>query len=73
MAKDFLIASHNLRFASTSNIADMLVYMQKEDLGADFFVKRNSYVENVTLEQVNDAARKYFGTELLKANIGIFE
>jgi len=60
-AKESLTASHNLRFASTGGIADMLVAMQKYRLGQDFLEKRNDYVRNVTLPQVNTAARKYFG------------
>ena len=35
-AKNYLIASYNLRFADISAIAEMLVYMQKEKLGIDF-------------------------------------
>ena len=59
-AKDSLLASNNLRFASTGGIADMLVAIQKENLGIDFFEKRNGYIEAVTLEEVNAAAKKYF-------------
>ena len=60
-AKDFLIASYNLRFSSIGSIAEMLMYMQKEKLGIDFLVKRNSYVEEVGLEDVNRVSKKYFG------------
>ncbi len=60
-AKEALIASHNLRFASTGGIAEMLTAMQKYKLGIDFLEKRNDYLREVTLEQVNAAARKYFG------------
>ena len=62
-AKKYLISSHNLRFSSVSAIAEILAYMQKEKLGKDFLKKRNSYVENVTLEQVNIAAKKYFSAQ----------
>lgn len=71
-AKDYLTASFNLRFASTSGIADMLVYMQKYGLGIDFLQKRNRLVEGVSLQQVNDAAAKYFTNQLLQAEIGNF-
>ncbi|MBR1826021.1 MAG: insulinase family protein [Alphaproteobacteria bacterium] len=60
-AKNALIASHNLRFASIGGIAEMLVAMQQYDLGADFLEKRNDYVRAVTLDEVNAAAKKYFG------------
>lgn len=72
-AKDYLTASYNLRFASTAGIAEMLVYMQKYDLGLDFLQKRNRYVENVDLRQLNQAAAKYFTDSILQAEIGIFE
>lgn len=65
-AKNYLIASNNLRFADITNISNMLVYMQKENLGIDFLQKRNQYVARVTLEQVNRAAARYFRPENLK-------
>lgn len=60
-AKESLIASHNLRFASIGGIAEMLVAMQQYDLGVDFLEKRNDYVRAVTLVEVNAAAKEYFG------------
>ena len=58
-AKNYLIASYNLRFASISGIADILVMQQKYDLGSDFLIKRNSYVKNVNVEDVNKVVNKY--------------
>ena len=72
MAKNYLIASYNLRFASISGIADMLVVQQKYDLGPDFLQKRNFYVKNVTVDDVNLAASKYFADNMLQAQIGTF-
>lgn len=71
-AKDYLLASFNLRFISIAGIADMLVYMQKYDLGSDFLQKRNQMVEDVSLQQLNEVARKYFTNKLLQAEIGNF-
>ena len=71
-AKDYLIASYNLRFASVLGIADMLVMQQKFDLGLDFLNKRNEYVNNVTVEEVNKATEKYFTDKMLQAQIGTF-
>lgn len=65
-AKSYLIGSYNLRFADTGNISAMLVYMQRNALGADFLQNRNRYVQNVTLRQVNAAAEKYFKPENLR-------
>ena len=59
-AKESLISSFNLRFASIGGIAAMLTGMQKYNLGRDFLEKRNDYIEAVTLEEVNAAAKKYF-------------
>lgn len=70
-AKRALIAAHNLRFASIGGISDMLVAMQQYDLGLDFLDKRNDYIRNVTLAQVNEAARKYFGKTPDFVNIGV--
>ena len=71
-AKNYLTASYNLRFASTAGIAEMLAYMQKYDLGLDFLIKRNSYVEGVTLKQLNETAYTYFSQPLLQAKTGLF-
>ena len=70
-AKNAMIASHNLRFASIDGISDMLVAMQQYDLGADFLEKRNDYVRAVTLEQVNAAARKYFKNKPDFVSVGL--
>ena len=65
-AKNYLIASYNLRFADISAIAEMLVYMQKEKLGIDFLQERNRYVSEVTLDEVNRAAARYLTPDNLK-------
>ena len=57
---NYLLASYNLRFASLANIAEILTAMQKEDLGIDFLQKRNDYIRNIKLQEVNMAAKKYF-------------
>ena len=38
----------------------MLVGMQKYNLGIDFLDKRNDYIANVSLEDVNRVIKKYF-------------
>ena len=65
-AKDYLLASYNLRFASVSDIAEILTAMQKEKLGIDFLLKRNEYIRNIKLHEVNNAARKYFDNKTLR-------
>lgn len=59
-AKKSLLASYNLRFAAIDDIAAMLTMMQKFKLGADFLDKRNDYITEVSLLEVNAAAKKYF-------------
>ena len=62
-AKNYLIASYNLRFADLDTISAILVAMQEEKLGLDFLDKRNEYVSAVTLDEVNAAAARYFTAE----------
>lgn len=69
-AKKALITSFNLRFAEMDNISDMLVAMQKYNLGKDFLDKRNGYIAGVTLHEVNAAAKKYFSTLPDFVNLG---
>lgn len=70
-AKEALISSYNLRFATISGIAEMLTNMQMYNLGLDFLEKRNDYIRNVTLQEVNEAAKKYFKNMPDFVNIGI--
>lgn len=72
-AKNALVSSFNLRFASIGGIADMLTGMQKYDLGKDFLEKRNDYIKAVTVQEVNAAAKKYFTVTPDFVNIGINE
>lgn len=58
VAKSSLLSSFNLRFSSVSVIAEMLEQMQVQNLGMDFLKNRQSQVQAVTLEQVNEAIRR---------------
>lgn len=72
-AKNFLISSYNLRFASIGNLSEILMYMQKENLGLDFLQKRNENIRKVTKEDVDAAAKKYFTKDsMVSVNIGKF-
>lgn len=68
-AKNYLLASYNLRFASLGGISAMLAHMQKENLGIDFLQKRNDYIRNIKIEDVNKAAKKYFDNRNLRFEI----
>lgn len=70
-AKKYLISSHNLRFASISGISQLILYMQKENLGLNFLERRNQYVESVTLKEVNQMSQKYYNfNQMSKMSIG---
>ncbi|MCY4238003.1 MAG: pitrilysin family protein [Rhodospirillaceae bacterium] len=57
-AKKFLTGSYPLRFSSSTRIAEMLVGLQLEGLEADYFEKRNSYIQSVTLDDTRLVARR---------------
>ena len=64
-AKTFLTGSYPLRFTSSGNVAEMLVGLQLDELGSDYFDIRNDLIEAVTLEQVNDATKRWLDPDSL--------
>lgn len=72
-AKKYLLASYNLRFASVANLSEILLYMQKDNLGLDFLQNRNQKIKKISTEEVNKAAQKYFRPNgYISVNIGSF-
>jgi zinc protease len=57
-AKNYLMLSFPLKFDKTEALAEFLTMMQLYQLGIDFLNKRNDYVENVTLADINRVAKK---------------
>lgn len=57
-AKQYLTGSYPLRFDTSSKIASQLLWVQIEDLGIDYFDKRNGLIEAVTLDDVKRVARR---------------
>ncbi|MEM9632812.1 MAG: pitrilysin family protein [Pseudomonadota bacterium] len=57
-AKQFITGSYPLRFDSSGKIARQLVALQNADLGIDYFERRNSEIEAVTLEDVQRVAKR---------------
>ncbi|GAB4514126.1 MAG: pitrilysin family protein [Roseibium sp.] len=57
-AKQFLTGSYALRFDSSGKIARQLVALQNSDLGIDYFERRNSEIEAVTLDDVRRVAQR---------------
>jgi zinc protease len=62
-AKAYLIGSYPLGFDSNAKIASQMMSVRQEDLGVDYFDRRNALIEAVTLEDVNRAAAKYLVPE----------
>lgn len=62
-AKAYLTGSYPLSFDSNSKIAGNLMSVRLEELGVDYFDRRNALVEAVTLEDVNRIAAEYLKPE----------
>jgi zinc protease len=69
-AKAFIIGSYGLRFDTSSGTAGQLLAVQMDNLGIDYFDRRNSEVQAVTLDQVKAAAKKYLSGELTVVIVG---
>lgn len=57
-AKTHVISSFPLRLSSTSKIADVLVAMQREDLGIDYIDERRELIRDVSLADARRVARE---------------
>ncbi|MEM8704150.1 MAG: insulinase family protein [Pseudomonadota bacterium] len=57
-AKRFITGSYALRFDTSGKIARQLVALQNADLGIDYFDRRNSEIEAITLEDVQRVAKR---------------
>ena len=62
-AKAYLTGSYPLSFDSNSKIAGNLMSVRLEELGVDYFDRRNALVEAVTLDDVNRVAADYLKPE----------
>ena len=70
-AKKYLIGSYPLRFDSSAKISRQLVAIQNDNLGIDYFDKRNSYIESVTLEDAKRVAKRLLDpSKLLLVTVG---
>lgn len=58
-AKAYLIGSYPLGFDSNAKIASQMMGVRRDDLGVDYFDRRNALIEAVTIEDVNRVAAKY--------------
>jgi zinc protease len=69
-AKSFLKGSYALRFDTSGKIASQLVMLQLADLGIDYFIRRNSLVDAVTLDDVKRVARRLLMADMLATVVG---
>lgn len=58
-AKAYLIGSYPLGFDSNAKIAGQMMSVRQENLGVDYFDRRNKLIEAVTIEDVNRVAGTY--------------
>jgi len=59
-AKQYLTGAWPLRFTSTGSIAEILLAVQRDNLGIDYLDKRNSLIEAVTLADAKRVAKKLY-------------
>ena len=58
-AKAYLTGSYPLGFDSNAKIASQMMGVRQENLGVDYFDRRNALVTAVTLEDVNRVSKTY--------------
>lgn len=64
-AKAYLTGSYPLAFDSNAKIAGQMMGVRQDDLGVDYFDRRNALIEAVTLEDVNRVAAEYLQPDQL--------
>jgi len=64
-AKQYLVGSYALRFDTSGKIAQQLLGIQLDELGMDYFDKRNSYIEAVTQADIQRVAADLLEPERL--------
>lgn len=62
-AKAYLIGSYPLGFDSNAKIASNIMTLRQDELGIDYFDRRNALIDAVTLEDVNRVSAKYLAPE----------
>ena len=69
-AKSYVNSSFALNLDTSSKIAALLVQLQRDDLGIDYFQKRSAMIDAVTLADARRAARRLLGGGLLVTVVG---
>lgn len=70
-AKRYVAGSYAISNLDTSSkIANVLVALQTQNLGIDYIEKREKYIADVTLEDVNRMAKEFFSTKPTMVVVG---
>jgi zinc protease len=69
-AKSYIQGSYALSFDTSTKIAAQLVQLQVDDLGIDYWERRNSLIEAVTLDDVKRVARRLLDGGVLFTMVG---
>ncbi|HWV52839.1 pitrilysin family protein [Pseudorhodoplanes sp.] len=69
-SKSYLKGSYALNFDTSTKIAGQLVQLQVDDLGIDYWERRNGLIEAVTLDDVKRVARRLLNGGVLFTVVG---
>ena len=69
-AKAYLKGSYALNLDTSSKIATMLVQLQLDDLGVDYFARRSALIDAVTLADARRVAKRLLDNGLLVTVVG---
>jgi zinc protease len=64
-AKTYLTGSYPLRFGTSKSAASQLVGIQRYGLGMNYIDRRNSYIDAISIQQVNRVAKRLLQTDNL--------
>lgn len=70
-AKSYLTGSYLLHFDTSAKVAQQLLEIQLQELGADYFERRNNMVNAVTADDIRRAAKRFLAdSKLLVIMVG---
>ncbi len=69
-AKNYVTSSFALNLDTSTKIASLLVQLQLDDLGIDYFQKRSAMIDAVTLDDAKRVAKRLLGNGMLVTVVG---
>ena len=69
-AKNYIKSSFALSLDTSGKIASLLVQLQRDRLGIDYFQKRAAMIDAVTLADARRVAKRLFGNGLMVTSVG---